>query len=249
MNERRTSTGFAIRSMMRRTVAAAMSTLLMRDGSAAPYTSLTAIACDYDSAPVILLSDLADHTRNLKADARVSLLFHDTDGYDNPMEGPRVGLLGRAEPVPEDDADRLMRRFVARHPGAARYAEFADFRLYRVCPERAHLIAGFGRARWMEAVDFLVGMDDVTAFARAEEALVARMNEERAEDLARVAERLLGQPPGPWRLIGVDPEGADLHVEGRHVRADFPALDRDPAACRDALEALLARAGAEDTAV
>ena len=112
-----------------------------------PYVSLVAFACDIDASPLLLLSDLAQHTRNLAAEPRVSLLFEATAGYADPLAGPRLTLLGRAERV--DDA-RCAARFTARHPASAVYAGFADFHLYRVAIERGHLVAGFGRIAWIE---------------------------------------------------------------------------------------------------
>src|SRR6266566_7637531 len=88
-----------------------------------PYVSLVASACEIDASPLLLLSDLAQHTRNLLADPRVSLLFDGTGDYPDPLAGPRLTLLGQAERV-EDS--RSAARFAARHPASALYAGFAD---------------------------------------------------------------------------------------------------------------------------
>ncbi len=114
--------------------------------SGRPYVSLVASACEGDARPLLLLSDLAQHTRNLIADPQVSLLFEDTGEHPDPLAGPRLTLLGRAERVEDPiDASRGAARFAARHPASAAYAGFADFHLYRVAIERGHLVAGFGR--------------------------------------------------------------------------------------------------------
>ncbi len=105
-----------------------------------PYVSLVAVACDSNAAPLLLLSDLAQHTRNLAADPRVSLLYADSAGNADPLAGPRLSLIGRAERLDDPGAAA---RFAARHPTSRNYAGFADFRLYRVVPERGHLVAGF----------------------------------------------------------------------------------------------------------
>src|SRR3954454_19919374 len=62
-----------------------------------PYVSLVAVACDHDASPVLLLSDLAQHTRNLWAEPLISLLFEATAGYADPLAGPRLTVLGRVE--------------------------------------------------------------------------------------------------------------------------------------------------------
>jgi putative heme iron utilization protein len=124
-----------------------------------PYASLVLVACDERGNPLLLISDLADHTRNIRADARVSLLYDGTAGLDEPLAGPRVTVLGEAEQV-EDGA--LMEIYLARHPPAEAYADFADFHLFRVRPLRAHLVAGFGRIEWVGAGDLVDNTRDNT---------------------------------------------------------------------------------------
>ncbi len=87
------------------------------------------VALDHDAAPLLYLSDLADHTKNLKGDARVSLLFDGTLDSAVPLAGERATVQGRIEVATDP---RLLARYVARHPDAAAYAGFRDFNLYRV---------------------------------------------------------------------------------------------------------------------
>jgi len=101
---------------------------------------------------LLLISDLADHTRNIRADARVSLLYDETAGLDDPLTGARVTLQGEAEQVEDDD---LMEIYLSRQPSAKLYAEFSDFHMFRVRPLRAHLVAGFGRIAWVDEKDLL----------------------------------------------------------------------------------------------
>jgi heme iron utilization protein len=91
-----------------------------------PYASLVLAAVDHDASPLLLLSDLAEHSKNLKRDPRVSLLFDGTAGRDDPLTGPRVTVLGELAAVADP---RLVARFTRRHPAAADYAGFADFHL------------------------------------------------------------------------------------------------------------------------
>ena len=140
----------AVHGLLRRLDRAALATVLPEaggDGTAWPYASLVLVALDHGLAPILLLSDLAEHSKAISADARVSLLFDGTAGLDAPLTGPRVTLVGRAAPADDLEARR---RFLARHPDAAMYAGFRDFRFYRVTPERAHLVGGFGKIHWLE---------------------------------------------------------------------------------------------------
>jgi len=129
-------------ALMRRQTTAALGTIM--DG--APYVSLVLTAFDGDGSPLLLLSDLAQHTRNILADSRVSLLFDGTQGLPEPLTGPRLTVLGTAC-VSTDPA--ALGRYLARHPSAAVYAGFSDFRLYRVEIARGHFVAGFGRIEWI----------------------------------------------------------------------------------------------------
>ena len=113
-----------------------------------PYVSLVLLAWDFDGAPLLLLSDLAEHSRNLARDPRLGLLVDGTRGLEDPLTGARASLIGQAAPIRDD---RSLARFLARHPSASAYAGFGDFKLYRVALECAHFVAGFGRIRWIEA--------------------------------------------------------------------------------------------------
>ncbi|HKY95692.1 MAG TPA: pyridoxamine 5'-phosphate oxidase family protein [Kiloniellales bacterium] len=113
-----------------------------------PYVSLVLLAWEPPFRPLLLLSSLADHARNLAADPSASLLIDGTAGLKEPLAGPRVTLLGQVEKHPDQSRKA---RFVERHPGAARYAAFADFALYAMRVERVHFVAGFGRIAWLPA--------------------------------------------------------------------------------------------------
>ena len=85
------------RNLLRRLDRASLASALPGDeGTAWPYASLVLVAVDHDLAPILLLSDLAEHAKAIAADSRVSLLFDGTAGLEQPLTGPRVSLLGRA---------------------------------------------------------------------------------------------------------------------------------------------------------
>lgn len=220
----------AARQLIRGRDQAALATSL----DARPYVSLVATACQHDASPLLLLSDLAQHTKNLLADPRLSLLFADTAGHADPLAGPRLTVQGLA--LRCDDAGAAA-RFAARHPSSAAYAGFGDFHLYRVVVERGHLVAGFGRIAWIEP-EALRFAADASALAAAEPDIVAHMNDDHADAIALYAEHLLGQTPSGWRMTGIDPEGLDLRRDGAVARLDFPAPVLTPAAARSTLVAL-----------
>lgn len=204
----------------------------------APYASLVLIAADLDASPLLLLSDLAQHSRNIAFDPRVSLLVDGTAGFRDPLTGPRLTVIGQARTV-EDP--RRLDRFTAHHPTSAVYAGFADFRLYRVAVERGQLVAGFGRIHWIEGRDLLFAAE-AAALAEAEPEILGHMNEHHADAVVDCARGLLGRAGADWRMTGIDPEGVDLQRDGQTARLDFPTPVLTPAAARAALVELAQKA-------
>ncbi len=223
-----TRPGDVVRNLLRRAETAALATTLQRDGAQAPYASLVLLACDQSGAPVLLLSDLADHSKNIAADPRVSLLVDGHRPEEEPLTGARASVQGRAAVI-RDQA--LLDRFVARHPSAATYAGFGDFQLYRIEPEAAHLVAGFGQIHWLGVEDLGLGPAPA-ALAAAEGGIVAHMNEDHADAIALIAERILRLEGEGWRLTGVDPEGFDLRRGRSLARGSFHKPVRDAESCR-----------------
>lgn len=209
--------GRQVRDLIRGADRAALATALAGQASH-PYASLVLTASAMDGSPLLLISDLAEHTKNLLRDARLSLLFDGTGGLDDALSGSRAGVLGRA--VPSADAGERV-RFLTRHPSAEDYAGFADFHLYRVIVDRARLIAGFGQIRWVAADQILLG--DAGTLAADEAMILDHMNADHADAIRGYATALLGLPDEAWRMVGIDPEGCDLRGGGCLARLPFEA--------------------------
>lgn len=228
-----------IRDLVRGVDRAALATALPVEGGSWPYASLVLVSVDHDLSPILLLSDLAEHGRAIVGDDRVSLLFDGTHGLDQPLTGPRVTLVGHA--VRNDDA-RLARRFLARHPDAKMYAGFNDFHFYRVAVERAHLVAGFGKIRWLSAAE--LNAVPASGLVDGEEDIVNHMNEDHADAVQLYAAKLLGLSGGEWRMTGIDAEGIDLRHSGQVARLAFDAPLAAASEARKVLVALVAKARA-----
>jgi putative heme iron utilization protein len=235
------SPGVLARGVMRAADRATLGTVMRGDQPDAgwPYASLVLVALDHDASPLLLISELADHTRNIAAAARVSLLFDGTAGLDEPLTGPRVSVQGRAE---RTDEQQHRARFLARHPGAAMYAGFKDFAFYRVAVARAHLVAGFGRIHWIAAEDLLLDIRGSTALAGSEPGIVEHMNADHADAVQLYATRLLGRSGEGWRMTGIDPEGIDLRLAGAIARLPFERPVHDAESARAELVRLVKHA-------
>src|SRR5256885_13980370 len=114
------------KKLMREARSGALATLMQ--GSGAPYCSLVNVASAADGSPLLLISQLAVHTKNILADPRVSLMLDERKEGD-PLEGARVMLMGTAA-VTDDPSVR--QRYLARQPEAEMFAGFGDFALYRI---------------------------------------------------------------------------------------------------------------------
>jgi hypothetical protein len=205
------------RDLVRRTPTAALAVTL---GDGSPYASLVLAATDQGGQPLVFISALAEHTRALEADPRASLLFDGTLGLAERLTGARVSLVGR---MVRDDDPLLAARYFRRHPAAEAYRGFADFALWRMTVERAHLVAGFGRIHWIDGGAFVLNAAQYAALQEGEAGVVAHMNQDHLDAIALYATQLLGEAPADWRISGVDPEGVDLIAGDRRSRLRFPS--------------------------
>jgi putative heme iron utilization protein len=222
------------KSLLRATRAGTLGTLDRNTGH--PFTSLVNVATDVDGSPVILTSRLSTHTANLEHDGRASILLAET-GKGDPLAHPRLSVLGTFSAVAHDSADdaRVRRRFLARHPKAELYAGFSDFSFWRMAVVSAHLNGGFARAADLSAQNVLTDLIGAEELIAAEQGAVAHMNADHGEATWLYATKLLGEDDGPWRISGIDPDGADLTAGDRTARLQFPARVTTAAAVRRVL--------------
>ena len=228
----------AVKSLLRRSRQGALATLMA--GSGDPYCSLVNVASCSDGSPILLISRLAVHTRNLLADARVSLML-DERGEGDPLEGSRIMLSGHVEEV-TSGRDIVRRRYLNAHPAAEAFVDFKDFSFFRISPTGTHLVAGFGRILDLRPEQFLTDISDAAALLEAEQSAIEHMNSDHQEALGLYATRLLGAASADWRCSGVDPEGIDLQAGSKTLRLDFPDRVTGPGELRKMLVRLAERA-------
>lgn len=183
-----------------------------------PFASLVNIATDVDGSPLILTSRLSTHTANLEVDGRASVLLAET-GKGDPLAHPRLTVLGTFTPV---DEERVLRRFLARHPKSELYAGFKDFGFWRLTVVSAHLNGGFARAADLDAATVLTDVAGASDLVATEADAVAHMNDDHPEAVRLYATRLAGERDGAWRITGLDPDGVDLALGDSTARIPFP---------------------------
>lgn len=224
--------GFTARCLLRAARAGSLAT----SDRGQPFASLVTPAVAADGVMLLLLSDLADHTRHLKADPRCAVLVAGQPAEVNPQTAPRVTLSGIAEP---DDDLALKARYLAIHPYAAQYAGFGDFRLWRVSPASGRLVGGFAQAARLRGTDFAPPEAAVVALLEEEAAIMAHCNRDHPDALARIA-----GAAGAWRMVTVDVDGCDLAL-GEVVRR--VAWSAPAGSAEDVRRELVRLAGGEGT--
>jgi hypothetical protein len=207
------------RSLLRCRRQGALASLMAGTGD--PYCSLVNLASHPDGTPILLISRLALHTRNILADSRVSLML-DERAPGGPLEGARIMLQGRAGPVGKEELELVRRRYLAAHPSAEGFVDFADFSFFRIVPSGAHLVAGFGRILDLKPEQFLTDISQSKGLIEAEAGAVEHMNADHRDALNLYATKLLGGASGDWHCTSIDPDGIDLQAGEVTLRLDFP---------------------------
>jgi putative heme iron utilization protein len=217
------------RRLLRATRAGSLATTI----SGQPFAALVTPACAQDLSVLLFLSDLSEHTRHLRADPRCAVLLVGAAEGANPQTAPRLTITGVAAP---DRDPALKARWLAIHPYAALYADFADFTLWRIRPAAGMFVGGFARATRLKAAELLPDADAVAAISATEAEIIAHCNADHADAMAAIGAGLTATP-GTWRMVAADVDGCDLVLAERVVRADW----RAPVASADHLRGELIR--------
>ncbi|TCJ19542.1 DUF2470 domain-containing protein [Parasulfuritortus cantonensis] len=189
-----------------------------------PFGSVSPFILDHAGRPVILISDIAEHTKNIVADARVSMIVQPY-AADMQVTG-RVTVVGRAERLP--DKDELGPRYLRYFPQAEGYFAMHDFNFYRIEPVRVRWIGGFGHIFWIEPEAYLAAAGTL---AEAEGGILAHMNADHADNLRAYCRHVHQVEAAEAAMIGIDPDGFDVRADGRLLRFPFaePVLDAQSA--------------------
>ena len=232
-----------VRSLLRRSRQGALATLMV--GSGDPYCSLVNVATHPDGSPILLISQLAVHTRNILADSRVSLMLDERVAGD-PLEASRIMLNGRAERAGGSEEEILRRRYLKAHPSAEAFVDFEDFSFFRVHVSGTHLVAGFGRIVDLRPEQFLTDLSGAEALLQAEQGAGDHLNADHRDAIKLYATKLLGADEGiEWLCSGCDPDGLDLQAANKTLRLDFPERVTGPGDLRKMLVNLADQARAK----
>ncbi len=218
------------RCLLRRHLHGVLSTLSRRCGGA-PFGSLAPFVLDAACRPVILVSSLAEHTRNLQADSRCSLLAHPC--VPDSQAAARVTVVGLARRLPDKQA--LGPRYLRYFPEAQGHYGLADFQFYVIEPQTLRYIGGFGSIHWISAEDFA---PPANSLQDAEASILDALNRDDPERLRDWCAQRHGARPRQVCMVGVDVDGCDLRADQQLLRLDFARPAPHPEAVHQALAEL-----------
>ena len=201
-----------------------------------PYNTFVMVAFDYDCSPLLLLSDLSDHTKNINDNNTVSILLYEEFkniinfpifnskklnkeiDYEDPMSRPRVTLVGKLDMTKSKNHKE---RFISRHPASKLYSNFKDMNMYKLNIISGHLTGGFAQVKMFNKSDLIYKKHN--GFKKNEMDILNHMNDAHQESLNMYAKKLLSEPRKKknWKMVGIDPEGFDLRNAEKLIRYNF----------------------------
>jgi hypothetical protein len=199
-------------------------------------------APDAAGRPLLLISTLAMHTRNLEAEPRASLLVTQAGGGEDPLALARVTLMGRGARVAGADRAAARDAYLARHPNAAHWVDLDDFAFWRLDLDDVYFVGGFGAMDWLAVQGYQTAAPD--PLADAAPGIIEHMNRDHADALVLYARALGGLEAVPAEMVAVDRLGFKLRVraaDGLHGRRiGFPREVTTAEQCRTVLIEMLA---------
>jgi hypothetical protein len=207
-----------------------------------PFGSVVPYAVDRSGRSIILIAHIAEHTRNVKADARVSLLVQEAFDHDDVQARGRLTVMGRAELIPEPEVGDARARYLGRLPSASSYFETHDFSFYRIGVERLRYIGGFGKIFWIDKEEYCARVERDPILREGKRA-IDHMNEDHEEAMRLWCQAFRGIEPSKVQMVAIDRWGTDLECWGPNLRVRIDFMEpATPETLRPMVVALTAEA-------
>jgi len=183
-----------------------------------PFGSIVPFCTDQYGFPVIYISTIAEHTKNIIADSRVSLMLATTDNSDVQAKG-RATIVGNAELIKETEL--ISERYFRYFPNSRKYSAMHNFYFYRINPVGVRFIGGFGAIHWIEPIDF---KQESPFWGTSEKRIIEHMNSDHKKDLSLYCSFYKGlktTDKDTIEMIGVDCDGFDVSLNNQKLRFHF----------------------------
>lgn len=202
-----------------------------------PFGSVAPFVLDHTCQPIVLISNIAEHTKNIQANPKVSLLVF--AGNDDLQANARLTLLGEAIKINKTDKVNLRARYLRYLPQAASYFDMHDFAFYRIQIRQSRYIGGFGKMGWFSGEGLTEQLNKDTPLASQESAIIEHMNTDHAKSLMSYCQHFHGLKASQAEMIGIDCDGFDLSAKindaNTVLRFNFDAPIYDAQSARAAL--------------
>lgn len=202
-----------------------------------PFGSMTPYLVDHDGSPLILISTLAEHTKNIQHDPRVSLITYSQNDPDIQSQA-RITVVGEAQPAM--DKQQIGVRYLRYFPEAQSYLAMSDFSFYRIRPQTLRYIGGFGKIHWVSAASYLVAPYPLI---QQEDDVITHMNADHRDTMRRYCRHIHQWETLNVEMLGIDCDGFDARADDRILRFDFVERVLDAQQARRALVEMARRAG------
>ena len=211
-----------------------------------PFGSLMPFALDHAGRPLLLISNMAMHTQNLKTDSHASLFVTNAAPGDDPLGAARATLVADASPIPPEDVADARERYLARHPGSSYWVDFSDFSFFRLNPVELYYVGGFGVMGWVTAQEYASAQPD--PLAEDAPGILTHMNSDHVPAMILLARIHSALEASAAAMTSVDRLGFTLRLttqEGsKDSRINFPQPVSSADQTRTALVAMVRAAKA-----
>ncbi|RFC33396.1 MAG: hypothetical protein DID92_2727744859 [Candidatus Nitrotoga sp. SPKER] len=197
-----------------------------------PFGSITPYLVDHDGSLLILISTLAEHTKNIQYDSRVSLITHNQDSPHIQTQG-RITVVGTAQII--TDKDKAGTRYLRYFPEAQTYFDMHDFSIYRIMPQALRYIGSFGKIHWIEASSYLVPPHPLI---QQENDVISHMNADHRDTMRHYCQHFHRIEVLHVEMLGIDCDGFDVRADEKILHFDFPEMVLDAQQARHALIAM-----------
>ena len=198
-----------------------------------PFGSVAPFVLNHQGMPTILISTIAEHTKNIAQNAHVSLVVF--AGEEDLQANARLTLLAIAEQT--DKLNPLMRaRYLRYIPQAEQYFDMHDFSFYSLHITQARYIAGFGKMGWVEGEHMTIPSNPLFV---EEASILEHMNVDHQENLSAYCQHYHQVTPQTIEMIGIDSLGFDARVQDAQLlRFNFEQAITNAQEARTALVAM-----------
>ena len=197
-----------------------------------PFGSVMPYATEENGNPIFLISQMAMHTKNLKAEPRATLLVAEQSA--SPLGAARISLMGDVHEITDAERDSASEAYLTRHPESQQWVRFGDFGFYRLIVKDIYFVGGFGVMGWVTATDYAKAEAD--PLVEAATGIIQHMNEDHVESMILLVKAHQGIQANSVQMTTVDRYGFSLMWQSdegvRGGRIGFPQQAESPESVR-----------------